>query len=421
MAMEFVNKPPADTRIMESSAEWSALSAPLREYGEIAGQRLAGVLSDALRQAEQHLFSASTQALTRADSEAMLEAAEFSRSRKNVLIKDFLKHFEQGYARACQYKPAVLISYRIDFDARHLEIVQHDLLDDSLEPGQLSEAIQNSSWNTLNDLTQSFGKLLNVVSLKSNEMPLNPKLIEAAVSDAMRAQSGRHEAKLRLMISLKRFLPERINRLFHDLATLMQTRDRPRERAGDALETPVFIQDLALPSEILPDCVQVSPKGYEKPRAEPELSPNVVPSILRPTTPPALPKPRQQVAASAVAPESVKTKTVMPVKDEVQVKVEVQHIGKSEAKPVVPLSELEIGVWLEYRAADGVLTELKVAWISPHKSLYLMINRKGERALSMLAKDLAAALTDGRARLVLPREINTPAKFVADSHAKKTA
>jgi hypothetical protein len=430
MVMEFVNKPLANTRTTALSADWVALSAPLREYGEIAGQRLSSELSEALRQAEQQLFSASLQALTRTDSEALLDAAEFSRSRKNTLIKDFLKHFEQRYARACLYKPAALSGYRIDFDASKLEIIEHDLLDDSLEPGQLADAIHNSCWNTLNELTQGFSKLLGAASLKPIDMPLNPKLIEAALSEALRAQMGRHAAKLRLMTSLKRFLPERINRLFHDLAVLIQTQDRQQDMAEVALETPADAYDCRLPvmpSLDLPthNIARTEERVLAKdpfelaPQLKPKLNAQTRVEAVSPlhATPPHATPPINPPVARPISPQTPPQTPPQAPQPTPSVKVEL----KVEASPAVQLNALEIGVWLEYQSADGVLTDLKVAWISPRKSLYLMTNRKGERALSMLAKDLAAALADGRARVVLPREKNTPPQFVAGSQTKKTA
>jgi hypothetical protein len=95
------------------------------------------------------------------------------------------------------------------------------------------------------------------------------------------------------------------------------------------------------------------------------------------------------------------------------------HIEAAQA--TVALAELESGAWLEFREADGSLRELKLAWISPRKSLYLMTNRQGARALSMVAEDLAAALRDGRARIVMPHEISASGCVVPGQCTKKTA
>jgi hypothetical protein len=96
-----------------------------------------------------------------------------------------------------------------------------------------------------------------------------------------------------------------------------------------------------------------------------------------------------------------------------------EQIGAAQAVAVLP--ELESGTWLEFREVDGSLRELKLAWISPRKSLYLMTNRQGARALSMVAEDFAAALREGRARIVMPRETTKPASIDPGQHPKKTA
>jgi hypothetical protein len=94
-------------------------------------------------------------------------------------------------------------------------------------------------------------------------------------------------------------------------------------------------------------------------------------------------------------------------------------IGAAQSAAVLP--ELEIGTWLEFREADGSLRELKLAWISPRKSLYLMTNRQGARALSMVAEDLAAALRDGRAHIVIPHETSMSTCVVPGLGTKKSA
>lgn len=218
--MGFVSKPPVGVRRSDpaTKAAWAALPMPLREFGEIAGLRLSVALSDALRQAAELLFSESTHALTPAEREAILDAAEFARARRESLVADFLKHFEKRYVRACQYKPTIMTGYRIDFDSSQLKVIKHDLLDDSLDPGKIAEAIQNLSWGALHDLTQCFGKLLGAATISPNDIPLSPRLIEAAVSDATRDQIWRHDAKFRLVRSLRKCLPERVGHLYRDLS-----------------------------------------------------------------------------------------------------------------------------------------------------------------------------------------------------------
>lgn len=430
--MGFVGKPPTGANRSDPAtrAAWAALSMPLRECGEIAGQRLSIALSDALGQATDLLFSESTQALTRAEQEAMLDAAEFARTRRECLIGDFRKHFEMRYVRACQYKPKIMSGYRIDFDASQLKVVKHDLLDDSLDPGKIAEAIQNSCWGSLHDLTKCFGKLLAVTGLNPNEIPLSPRLIEAAVSDAALDQPWRHDAKFRLMRSLRRYLPARVGQLYLDLAEHLDplTRQLSQENSNTSvaasdqvddalLETPPVLDiephraaiDVAPANEAVELALAVAHDLVARRQVETSSQLDRVEAVCLPDERPALPDP---VAQAAPREEIQAMAPVMPTTRD-------RSVGTAQVAAV--LAELEIGAWLEFREADGSLRELKLAWISPRKSLYLMTNRQGARALSMVAEDLAAALRDGRVHIVMPRETSLTACVVPGHCTKKSA
>jgi hypothetical protein len=81
-----------------------------------------------------------------------------------------------------------------------------------------------------------------------------------------------------------------------------------------------------------------------------------------------------------------------------------------------------VGTWLTFRGPDGEVKELKLAWISPQRSLFLLTNRQGERALSLSAADFATRVRKGEAQV-----IQSPNNASADDGAargqsiKKTA
>jgi hypothetical protein len=388
--MRFIGKAPVSVIRSDPAtrAAWTALPLPLRECGEIAGLRLSGVLSDALRQAEEQLFSASAQALTRVEREGFLDAAEFARARRECLVADFLRHFETRYVRACRYQPTVLSGYLIDFDPSQLKIVEHDFLDDSLHPGRIAEAIQNASWHTLQDLTECFGKLLGAATLKSNDMPLSPKLIEAAVSDAARDQPWRHGAKHRLIGSLRSVLPERVGRLYRDLAEHMQSMAGLADAGEAAVSTASYGRTGDWPVELLPtleaetndDAVDAA-AGNEVVEFAMAVARDEV--ARRQVETPSPVDPGAAVCLAAVLPTlpgpvapAAPLEEIRPIA-QVRSQTAVEQTGRVRAG-VMP-AELERGAWLEFRAADGSFRELKLAWISPRKNLYLLTNREGER------------------------------------------
>jgi hypothetical protein len=86
------------------------------------------------------------------------------------------------------------------------------------------------------------------------------------------------------------------------------------------------------------------------------------------------------------------------------------------------LAGLSVGSWLEFQEPDGAPRELKLAWISPRKSLYLLTNRQGERALSLSAVDFARALREGRAQAIhSPMESSGNEGSVSEQSIKKSA
>ncbi len=65
---------------------------------------------------------------------------------------------------------------------------------------------------------------------------------------------------------------------------------------------------------------------------------------------------------------------------------------------------LQCGVWLEF-AEPGGLRRLKLAWVSPMRSLFLFATRARRHALSLTDEALAAALREGRARIIDSRAL----------------
>ena len=451
--MVLANRSPARVSRSDPATRdaWAALPSTLRECGEIAGQRLTGVLSDALRQAEELLFSNSAQALTHGECEVMLNAAEFARAHRERMVKDFLGHFKYRYVRACEYKPTVMTAFQLDFDASQLEVVQHDLLDDSLEPGMLAEAIQNASWLSMNDLTQCFGILLGADTIKPNDMPLSPKLIEAAVSEAIRDQPWRHDAKSQVIRSLRKFFPDRVGLIYRDLAQHLRpmlglavvpeaVRSIPSNELSyeltnelsdkaacvdQAVVNKTDVSELVPANEVI-EYAMAAVRGEALRRqveAETALPSNEA-ILVSPEEPP-------EAAVEATAKVPVETPPspdpvlLTPIPEAPQ--PIVQNIPPrrekkiSKAQAALALAALTCGTRMEFRELDGSSTPLKVTWISPHKSLYLMTNREKGRALSMGSDDLSAALCDGRVRIVMPSKNHTSASAHPRQRAKKTA
>ena len=85
------------------------------------------------------------------------------------------------------------------------------------------------------------------------------------------------------------------------------------------------------------------------------------------------------------------------------------------------MAALACGAQMEFRELDGSVTLLKLTWISPHRSLYLMTNREKKRTLSIGGDDLVAALCEGRVRIVMPSRSLADVGVYPRRPAKKTA
>lgn len=64
------------------------------------------------------------------------------------------------------------------------------------------------------------------------------------------------------------------------------------------------------------------------------------------------------------------------------------------------VDELERGTWIQFKRKDGAVMKIKLAWVSPMRSLYVFATRERQEALSISAEGLAQALREGRASVV---------------------
>lgn len=452
--------PPAATQADE---DWAHQAKPLRECGEIAATRLAAAFSDALRQAADHLFATGARHSPSPDQRMWLDAADFARQRRQDMVDAFRKHFLHRYALACRHgalRPAAAMPR---YDMHPLAIVEHEVLDNGLDGEMLVEAIRNGTWHALHELTKWFREVQATPDLIPNEMPLSPKLVGGAITDAIQDQFWGLEAKHRLLRALCRALPEPINRLYQDLTVHMawagaSVSDEEDMEAGMSVPTEVRAgTDAAEPAAAAPmreppdakhaAAAQAAVAGrLSDPRLPglvheflsgpwsdlmarlhrdegpggrawsaaldtmDDLCRSLLPAedgetrALRMRELPELVRRlRQGLAALESAPDAHDTFFARLADCHVRL-LSTPHVPPSP--PVtfdsadVPLDSLEVGTWLAFTDTDSAPRELKLAWISPHRKLFILTNQRGERALSLNAKDLAARLRDGHARVV---------------------
>lgn len=80
-----------------------------------------------------------------------------------------------------------------------------------------------------------------------------------------------------------------------------------------------------------------------------------------------------------------------------------EQAGASEQQPdaaVISVDELERGARLEFGQPDGSVRKLKLAWVSPLRSLFIFSGGLRQEAFSLSAEKLAQGLRDGAVRVV---------------------
>ena len=84
-------------------------------------------------------------------------------------------------------------------------------------------------------------------------------------------------------------------------------------------------------------------------------------------------------------------------------RLEKQANAKPEPPPdefVERLAQLQSGMWLEFAQPDGSRKKVKLAWVSPMRSLYIFTTRDRQESFSISDEDLAQALREQRASVV---------------------
>lgn len=511
------NKPTSTPMDEAAGAVSSEQAFPLEECGEIAATRLCMAFSDALKVASEQLFARGTGGTASQEQRVWLEAADFARNRRQDMVDRLRKHFEQRYSLSCRRKSALLTGHVLDFDVNRLRIVEHDVLENGLDSTEISEAIRNGSWVSLHELTKWFREALSDPEMNANDMPLGPRLIGGAVTEAVNDQFGGHAIKLRLLRTLCRTLPEPVDRLYRDLVGHLASATPASfdEHANQHVDTHL---DVELDDQESVDAFLSAGRETPETQSDPLLSrverdvgtdsassadtaaadavidhclaskrlPRFIAEFLggpwrarlagihrehgpiSPEWDSALRtmddliwslrhkrQPEERARMMDMLPDLVKRlghgleALNEPIGSHHRFFVRlaechIKILGASRPAAITPsppttpapveqaapahvpaeslLATLEPGIWLDILDPNFARQKLKLAWISPNRNLFLLTNHRGERALSLGAKDMAALLEEGGARMI-PGPDATPASTASTpaSQDKKTA
>ena len=107
---------------------------------------------------------------------------------------------------------------------------------------------------------------------------------------------------------------------------------------------------------------------------------------------------------------AIEEPTALPIPDSIQPLVETATLEAEperdaeepfeESSELASVRELKPGSWLEFNAGEDTAERAKLSWISPMSGRYLFVNRRGLKVGDYSPYELAAAITQGTARIL---------------------
>lgn len=325
--------------------EWASLTPALQECGEIAVTRLAQALSDAVANAAGKMFEQANQAITPAERERWLTAADLARAIRINLGHDFSRYFQAKYCHACKYPRIVRSEPGGTFEGADLRVTEQNTLGGEVADDFIKQFSQFVARDSLQRVGECFNSLLDV-ELEPGYVPIGPRALSAALSDTFKIQPGSPDAKQRLLRTMHADFLVRVNLLYRDMTSFMIALGyqpaalQARVRHVDALRTAATIPEMNLPGMACPE-----------PGSRTFLS--------------------DPVSASPAE-------------------------NRQTASPLV--AKWSLGDLIEYRQSEQTTRQLCLTWISPMQSLYLWTTAESRRALCVSSEELSTLFASGQIR-----------------------
>jgi len=137
-----------------------------------------------------------------------MDSMELARDKSAAITAAFKKHFFTRYNEGKQ-RVHQDSSLR-DLDLSNLSLQEPDDLEESLAANTLANAIANTCGEELFGLGKRMGVLLNEPDLKTEQIPLGPEVIGAALLDALKDQNASIKIKLMLVTRINKHFPAKV-------------------------------------------------------------------------------------------------------------------------------------------------------------------------------------------------------------------
>lgn len=333
------------------------LAPHLEDWGGVAVHRFAATLSVALVRCAQYLDAQATRA---SDPQLTVAAARLARSRRHQLVDGFRVYMERRYTRACHpiMSPSAPVLHHTG--ASNTPTSPPPRLEKDFTLGALAATLEAMAHQDLDHLLGIYQRHPGLAQATRQSFPLAPVILEAALVDALREQPWPPAARALLLDTLRLALPEALAGTYGEL-----TRDMTGINVG-----------AGAPSSTHPTPVDKD-DGW---------------SGL------ALRTARRLAGLLRSRAAGMKTEASLEAPPEPAARANEHPSGAIRIRP----KDLKVDTWLRIQEPGAPERELRLAWISPLRNLYLFSNRQGDRALSVNAEELDNLLRTGWARVIPP-------------------
>lgn len=180
---------------------------------------VAARLSEELAQTLAQVVAELTEAASKRPSQDMyslyMDSMELARDKSAPITTGFKKHF---FTRFNEYKRRVRNETGIrDLDLSNLSLLEPDDLEESLAANTIANSIANTCGEELFGLGKRMGVLLNEPDLKTEQIPLGPDAIGAALLDALKEQNANVKVKLLLVTRINKHFATKVRSVYQDI------------------------------------------------------------------------------------------------------------------------------------------------------------------------------------------------------------
>ncbi|MDP2787386.1 MAG: DUF1631 domain-containing protein [Pseudomonadota bacterium] len=160
-----------------------------------------------------------------------MDSMELAREKNAEITAGFKKHF---FTRFNEEKRRVRNESGIrNLDLSNLSLLEPDDLEQSLAANAIANAIANMCGEELFGLGKRIGVLLNEPDLKTEQLPLGPDVIGAALLDALKDQNASIKIKLMLVTRINKQFPAKVRGVYQEVNQhLVKLNVLPTIRAG---------------------------------------------------------------------------------------------------------------------------------------------------------------------------------------------